>query len=56
MIKTKDAQNGKVDGKVNFSCQDREENLYTRKDRGIRELLRKYIALRVSRKSQYVIW
>ena len=56
MSKNKDAQNGKTGDKGNFGCQDREENLCTRKDRGIRELLRRYIALRASRKSQYAAW
>ena len=53
MSKTKDAQNDKIGNKVNFGCQDREENLCTRKGQGIRELLRRYIALRVSQKRQY---
>ena len=56
MSKAKNAPNGKNGDKVNFGCQDREENLGARKDQGIRELLRRYIALRASPKSQYAAW
>lgn len=54
MIKHKDSVNGKT--RTQDRGPAREENLGVRKDQGFRELLRRYMALRVANKNQNSGW
>ena len=54
MTKNKDSGNDKI--RAEDRGPAREENFDTRKDKGFRDLLRRYIALRVAYKNQNSGW